>query len=236
MSSRTIKRVLVCSLIAVPLVIGAMVLTNWSGLGTAKNQEGFRIVGPNTPLFNGTLEGIRFGATEALVADGVQRSLSERCAAGRFDVEDGSQYFQEAPTYLPPGATLSIPEHYQEIPDTPNPRALVCPSTGAVYKISLSYTFTHDNAPPGELHIIRVIEDAPYYAATATADQISTISLTGRRAVLIDTSIPGQLGLPGISTVNLIIPEPGGYLAVKSIGLPRSEVLKVAESLLKEGF
>lgn len=226
-----IQRLAILPVLVASLAIAGILLVRASAPGTAQDRQGFRISATPAAPFNGTLLGIRFGPTDALVRDGSQRSLQERCAAGTFDVGEGAKFLPPPPNYLPRGAIQSIPPGYLDVPNVPNPFALVCPSTGEVLRAALSYTLPSDNGPAGELHILRVAGTPRYFSTTASAEQIKAVQVGSRDAVLIDTSTPAGLGLPGVSSIALVFPQPDGYLAVTSLGIPAEEILKVAGSL-----
>ncbi len=229
-----IRRLAILPLLVASLVIAGILLVRASAPGTAQDRQGFRISATPAAPFDGTLLGIRFGPTDVLVRDGSQRSLQGRCAAGKFDVEEGAKFLPPPPNYLPRGAIQSIPPGYLDVPNAPNPFALVCPSTGEVLRAALSYTIPSANGPPGELHILRVFDPEPDFSTTASADQIRTVTVGSRQAVLIDTSTPAGLGLPGMPSITLVFPQPDGYLAVTSLGIPAEEILNVAGSLAME--
>lgn len=225
---------MILPLLVVPLVVAGIVVVRASVPGTAQERQGFRIAASPGAPFDGTLFGVRFGPTDALAKDGVQESFQERCPAGKFSIEFGAKFLPPPPDYVPAGATRSVPPGYLDVPNAPNPFALVCPSTGEAYRAALSYTIPSANGPPGELHILRVFDPTPDFSTTASADQIRTVRVGSMEAVLIDTSTPAGLGLPSIPSIALVFPEPDGYLAVTSLGIPAEEVLKVAGSLVME--
>jgi len=223
-------------LLLVAAIVAGIILANASAPGTAQERQGFRVAAPAETPFNGILLGIRFGPTDALVKEGVQMSLEQRCPTGRLDIRDGAEFLPPPPGYLPNGAIQSIPPGYLDMADAPNPFALVCRSTGEVLRAALSYAIPVDNGPAGELHILRVFGSPRYFPTTASAEQIQTVRVGPREGVLIDTSTPAGLWLPGVSAIALVFPEPDGYLAVTSFGIPAEDTLKLAGSLAVEGL
>jgi hypothetical protein len=228
-------------LLALALLVAAIgvanILLGDDDPATSQKGEGFR-VGERLEPVDKTILGIRFAPTDKLVEDGVQRDVRESCPGGveNVPVDDlpDSEGFLPLPQYLPERATLSPPE-YQYDPRDPNPLAVTCRDTGEVYRAGVSYTIppSDEREPPAILLIIRDID--PHYSVPVAEDQISTVKVAARSAVLIDKSQPPQTGFPAWPVVTLVFPEDGGYLAVDSEGVPREEVFRVAESLFKEG-
>lgn len=229
-----IQRVILLSLLVVPLVVAGIFLMRASDPGTAQERQGFRIGATPEAPFNGTLLGVRFGPSEALVRDGVRESFRVRCPAGTFDVRDGTEFLPPPPSYIPEGAIQAIPPVFLDVPNAPNPVALVCPSTGEVLRAALSYTIPLVNDAPGELHILRDFDPTPGFSTTVPASRIKIVRLGGRDAVLIDASIPGRLGIPGTPSFAVVFPEPQGYLAVTAQGIAAEEFFKVVASLRME--
>jgi hypothetical protein len=217
------------------LVSVALALSILTGNEAATGQEGkgFRIAPSPRPPVNRTILGVHFAPTDTLVERGIQQSVDEICPDGRFDVTDGTGFLPPPPTYVPPGTVLdSSPPNLLAI--DVNPFALVCPSTGQLYRAALSYTLPTENGPPSEISIVRVVDPNRSFPTTATADQVRVVLIGSREAVLVDTSIAGQLGLPDMPNLTLVFPQPDGYLALVTHGIATEEFFKIAESLTIE--